>query len=663
MVLWRRVASILAVGILGTVLVSTAPHPSSQPPPEGVPGLRSARAGEQEALSGVSTNPADATVSAQVRVISALRHDISPALRSLPPAKKHKGVRLVPEFEGVLPQVANDVHDPVVQRSNGLAPSAMPATDKNFAGMSNISGLLPPDTNGDVGPNHYVQTVNATLQVFDKTGVPLTSAVDTSSLFTGFGGLCETTNDGDPIVQYDQAADRWLISQFAFDIVSGSPVAPFDQCFAVSTTADPTGTYFRYAFQSPNNRFNDYGKIGVWPDAYYMSVNEFSEAFAFQGVGAWAMDRTNMLAGNAATMQYFHLGTGFGSLLPSDLDGATAPPAGAPNPFMSFDDFTNPGSFKLKVFNYHVDFATPANSTFNAATDITLAAFDRNFCNFSPCIPQPGTSATLDTLADRLMYRLAYRNFGDHQTIVVTHSVDVGGDVAGIRWYELRKTSGAWGLFQQGTFGPDATSRWMGSAAMDADGNMAVGYSVSSGSVFPGVRYAGRLATDPSGVLSQGESSLVDGAGSQTSISHRWGDYSSMSVDPTDDCTFWYTTEYYTSSSIAGWTTRVGSFKFPSCSNAPPPTTTLSIKAPGKVSKGTKVTIAGTLNSTDPACMNAQQVTLKKGTATLAPKTTSAVGAYKFVTKITKQTSVQATYSGTISCASSTSATKTIHLK
>jgi uncharacterized repeat protein (TIGR02543 family) len=564
----RRRVSILVIagGTIGALVMAMSIRPDV-PQDRPAPQREERRAGGeedggQEALSGVTASAEGAAVSQHAVVVHASRHDVSPAFRSLPAAEKTPGTRFVPEYEGVKESTGPAVADPVVQSAATRESTQMPSAATSFAGMGNVHGYTPPDTNGDVGPNHYVQTVNTTMRIYDKSGTPLTATTDTNALWSGFGGLCETTNQGDPIVLYDNLADRWLISQFAFS--GNGAAAPFYQCVAISMTPNPTGSYYRYAFLSPSNRFNDYGKLGVWPDGYYMATNEFSEAGSYVGVGAWAMDRTKMLAGQAATMQYFHLGTNYFGYLPADVDGAAAP-AGAAEPFVSYDDWSTAGTYKLKMFNYHVDWTTPANSTFTAAPDVTVAAFDSNLCNGASCMPQPGTTNKVDTLADRLMFRLAYRNFGDHQALVVTHTVDVGGDHAGIRWYELRKTTGNWSVFQQGSYAPDAANRWMSSAAMDGNGDIAVGYSRGSSSVYPSLSYAGRLASDPAGQLSQGEASLATGAGSQTGGGGRWGDYASMSIDPVDNCTFWFTSEYYTSTSDHGWTTRIGSFKFPSC--------------------------------------------------------------------------------------------------
>jgi hypothetical protein len=329
-------------------------------------------------------------------------------------------------------------------------------------------------------------------------------------------------------------------------------------CIAVSTTSDATGTYNRYAFAMPN--FPDYPKLGVWPDGYYASFNMFS-GNTFAGARACAFNRSAMLSGAAATMVCFQGSSSVASLLPSDLDGATAPPAGSPNFYLRF------GSNALNLFRFHVDFTNPANSTFTGPVNIPVAAFTEA-CGGGACIPQPSTRQKLDSLADRLMYRLAYRNRSGVESLLVNHAIFVSGgrksEVDGVRWYEIRSPNATPTVFQQGTFSPDATSRWMGSIAMDRAGNIAVGYSASSGSVFPSIRFTGRVPTDPLGTL-EGENSIQSGAGSQLSNLSRWGDYSSISVDPVDDCTFWYTNEYLMNDGKFNWSTKIASFKFPSC--------------------------------------------------------------------------------------------------
>jgi len=493
---------------------------------------------------------------------AAEHHDVSPPLTLIAPVpfrdtNVEHPVKPIPRNFNRSAQA-----DPVHQRS--ISALLAPTTLVNFLGIGNgFSGpqgsfsvaSAPPDTNGDVGPNHYVQTVNSSYAVFNKSGTVLFGPVALNTLWSGFGGGCQTNNDGDPVVVYDPIADRWVISQFSVS------TTPFLQCVAVSTSGDPTGTFNRYSFQYAN--FPDYPKMGVWPDAYYITFNTFNAAgTAFLGTQACAYDRAKMLTGAAATQQCFTTSTAFGGLLPADLDGARQPPAGAPNYIVGLGSAAN----QLAYWKFHVDFTTPANSTFTGPTTLATAAFTEA-CAGGTCIPQSGTTQQLDSLADRVMFRLAYRNFGDHEALVTNHSVTAGSST-GVRWYELRPAAATRNLsiFQQGTYAPDASFRWMGSIAMDQTGNMALGFSVSSSTLKPEIHYTGRLVGDAAGTMTQGEGSIINGAGSQTGSSlSRWGDYSNMVVDPVDDCTFWYTTEYIPANGAFNWSTRIGSFKFPGC--------------------------------------------------------------------------------------------------
>jgi hypothetical protein len=450
-----------------------------------------------------------------------------------------------------------------------LVSGTMPSPILKFDGIGQDCGCLPPDTNGDVGPHHYVQFINTSFEIFDKSGARVYGPAAGNTLFHNFGGPCEKTNDGDPIVLYDPLAKRWLFSQFA---LPNYPSGPFYQCIAISTGSNPaTSSYYLYQFTASDTLLNDYPKFGVWHDGYYMTVNQF-DGDNWAGTGAFVFDRANMLVGNPASFQKFNLdpATDWGGMLPSDLDGATAPPAGAPNYFIEVNDDAWQTGFsdELLVRQFHVDWTTPANTTFSAPTHLAVSPFDGVVCNLNRrnCIPQKGTTAKLDVISDRLMNRLAYRNFGDHESLVVNHTVDVDGTKhAGIRWYELRLPGGVPTIYQQGTYAPDARHRWMASAAMDKQGNLALGFSESASDLYPGVYYVGRLASDPLGTLPQAETSLKKGKGAQTSSYSRWGDYSMMAVDPSDDCTFWYTNEYYSSVSSINWKTRIGAFKFPSC--------------------------------------------------------------------------------------------------
>jgi len=514
-----------------------------------------------------STGPAAARGTAPA-VKKDVAHDLSGPLRSIPPSvTARSGARQVPLLQpspaSTGTQEDTRVLDPVVQTS---APTAqMPSTTTSFDGIG-ATGMLPPDSNSDVGPDHIVEIVNAQYQVFDKSGASLLGPANIQTLWTGFGGTgCAATNNGDPVVLYDAAADRWVISQMS---LPARPNPPFYQCLAVSQTGDPTGAWHRYEFDMGSS-FNDYSKLGVWGDGYYMTDNEFDSSDNYLGAGVWAFERSEMLSGLSAQSLHFSLSSAdvSSSLLPGDIDGPTAPPAGAPNPIVGFED-SAPFNHHVKVWDFHADWAVPANSTLTGPTDIAAASFDANLCGHSVnCIPQPDAAPGLDALSGFMMYRLAYRNFGAYQSLLMNFTVDAGGgtDRAGIRWTELRKSAGTWSIAQQGTYAPDSDNRWMGSVAQDQNGNIALGYSVSSATTYPSIRYAGRLANDPPGALSQAETTLQAGSGSQTSPSGRWGDYTSMQVDPSDDCTFWYTNQYYSSNSDRSWNTRIGSFKFPNC--------------------------------------------------------------------------------------------------
>ncbi len=493
---------------------------------------------------------------------AAVHHDVSPALRDIPIGPRTD----VPRERPLRPIPANiAAHaqpDPVVQAAAGTTVAA--TAGLGFAGVGNgdygfTPNAAPPDTNGAVGATQYVQWVNESFAVFNKTTGAIAPGFPKpgNALWAGFGGGCQTNNDGDPIVQYDKIDDRWILTQFSVS------TTPYLQCVAVSTSSDATGTYNRYAFSYGTSQFPDYPKLGVWPDGYYITYNIFNNGTTFAGAKLCALDRTAMLAGAPATQECFQLSSSYGGVLPSDLDGTTAPPVGSPNFMLNF------GANSLNEWKFHADFGTPANATLTGPSVIPVAPFS-TACGGGTCISQPGTSNQLDSLADRLMYRLAYRNIGGHESLVVNHSVKVSANkrtqVVGVRWYELRDpnaTSGA-DVFQQGTYSPDSTSRWMGSIAMDKLGNIAVGYSVSSSSLYPSLRFTGRTPTDPPGIL-QAESTIKAGGGSQTGSLHRWGDYSSLTVDPTDDCTFFYTTEYEKASGSFNWSTWIASFKLPGC--------------------------------------------------------------------------------------------------
>jgi hypothetical protein len=532
-------------------------------------------------LPGLASAADESPTQLKPAVRRAIKSDVSPALRSMTPLAPSGGeLREIP----IHPLVKSGGRTATTTEPSGVdlalqttPPSGnMPDPIQNFEGINNVNNVLPPDTEGDVGPNHYVQWVNLSFAIYDKTGTLLFGSAAGGTLWSGFGAPCETHNDGDPIVKYDRLADRWLMSQLA---VTFSPTfGPFYQCIAISQTPDPTGPFYRYAFLISATKLNDYPKFGVWPDAYYLSFNQFAQS-AYGGQGVAAFDRAAMLAGDPdARMVYFDLFSRdrfLGGMLPSDADGPP-PPDGSPNFFIEVDFPEGYPTDRgiLQVFQFHVDWTDPSNSTFTGPLILETDPFSANLCNFGNCVPQPGTVQRLEALSDRLMYRLQYRNFGDHESLVSNHTVNVGGNQAGIRWYELRKSGqDDWAIYQQGTYAPDSDHRWMGSIAMDGGGNIALGFSVSGSATLPSIRYAGRLADDPLGTLGQAEATLVDGSGVQLHSSGRWGDYSTMSIDPTDDCTYWYTQEYYATTSIAGWQTRVGSFQFPGCGGALAPRT------------------------------------------------------------------------------------------
>ncbi|MDD5276711.1 MAG: hypothetical protein PHR16_11605 [Methylovulum sp.] len=452
---------------------------------------------------------------------------------------------------------------------------SMPEPIKNFEGINNIQGYYPPDTNGDVGKTRYIQMVNSMMAIYKKNGAKLYGPFLPSSLWPNTSP-CGQEDDGDPVVLFDQLNKRWLVSQFS---LPSFPKPPYYECIAVSKTEKPTnnpGDWWVYTFQVPNNKMNDYPKLAVWPNAYFMSANQFVDGNAWGGAGAYAFQRAKMLKGLPAQMVYYDVGAkdlNYGNMLPSDLDGLTPPPKGAANYFVEVDDASWIGSADaLRVWKFKVNWRNPAKSTFGLDGQpnsvVNTAPFDLLPCFSGLCIPQPETTRQLDSLGDRLMFRLAYRNFGDHESLTVNHTVLAPNstDRAGIRWYELRNPGTTPTIFQQGTYAPDDdASRWMGSMAMDKQGNVALGYSVSSATVFPGIRYAGRLVTDPLGELSQSENVIIAGSGSQTGKEGRWGDYSNMTVDPMDDCTFWYTQEYIQTTGARTWQTRIASFKFPEC--------------------------------------------------------------------------------------------------
>jgi hypothetical protein len=544
------------------------------------------------ALSSLlAPGPADAQT-AQIRVIRPLRFKTSAPLSQL--AALHGAAPVVGESEEINPLGMPALRgalaapltwaDPVRRADSGRAPA--PAPYLSFEGINNRNSVIPPDTNGDVGKNHYVQWVNLSVQIFDKTtGATVLGPVNGNSLWTGFGGICETNNNGDPVVLYDHLADRWIFSQFGLG-------ADGHQCVAVSTTGDPTGPYFLYDYVVTTGGTNDYPKLGLWPDAYLYMAHEFSPGFVDAVIGGF--DRNRMVVGDpSAALILFVLPPGFMGATnfapePANLEGRTSPPAGRPALFVQPIDRTVWGGAvdRYNVWRAHLDFAVPASSTLNLfQLSSGVPSFNSIVClNFGACIPQPGTSNRLDILQQFTMYRPVYRNFGSYETLLVDHTVNVGGGVAGIRWIEIRDPFGTPTVQQTGTHSPNATHRWMGSLAMDGAGNILLGYSLSSSSTRPSIAYAGRSASDAPGTLPLSESILIAGSGSQTGSS-RWGDYATMSVDETGDaalgvppdCGFWFTTEYVQTTGSAPWRTRIGAIRLPGCGVSVAPTVALAV--------------------------------------------------------------------------------------
>jgi hypothetical protein len=536
----------------------------------------------------------------------AVAFDVSKAARDIAPMSG--GGRFALPEGGILdirpergPTALDKGHsgDGALDKSNAAAKSAARKgeTFANFDGLSNLDNfnlfgfrVNPPDPVGDVGPNHYVEMVNLAYAVYDKSGNIVAGPFATGDLWKDFPIEDCTDPSGDPIVVYDQLVNRWILTQFT----TRGP--KYYDCVAVSKTPDPTGEYYRYAFVTQSDPelpggtfFPDYPKYGVWTDSYLLTTRDFGDVSGY-GISVYALEKAKMISGNpkARAVQFFLdsnvvplelIGDG---LLPADIDGHRRPQANDPAPiFGSQDDDSNYGATfdALNVWEISVLWNSKPEASLTLAAQLPVAAFDSIFpCapTSRDCLPQPGITNRaqyLDILSyrQRVTNRLAYRNFGGHESIVTNQSVEAQPGIAGVRWYEVRRVNGVYSVYQQGTYSPDSVNRWMGSAAMDRDGNMAIGYSVVDGvSVYPGIRYTGRLAGDPLGQMTLAEGTIVNGTGVQRTTNSRWGDYTSLNVDPTDDCTFWYVNEYYTAasqaSSVAGWLTRIGSFKLPGCS-------------------------------------------------------------------------------------------------
>ncbi|MGI8786581.1 MAG: carboxypeptidase-like regulatory domain-containing protein [Pyrinomonadaceae bacterium] len=498
--------------------------------------------------------------------------------------------------------------DPLAEKSRidlPNSPQAMPGPILTFDGILSANIIttfgttsMPPDTVGDVGPNNYVQATNiGVFRVFDKTGTALTATARISTLFAGLavGNPCRTFDNGDPVVNYDPMADRWLISQF---VVRG---ATYGQCIAVSQTGDPTGAWYAYFFADPNNYFPDYPHWGVWTDGYYLATHEFNHAgSAYVEAGFFAFNRDKMLVGDpTANFIYFARAATFGHL-PTDIDGYMPPAAGTPEMFFEYNSTAFGGTDSLLGYEFVPNYTTPASSTLTAKPALPVAAFDPRQPSGRNVIEQPSPALAtqyVDTISDRNMFRIAYRNLGTIavpiNSYVTSWTVNVSGvnpitsatHQAAIRWEELRRSNaGAMSVFDQGTHAPDPASgigrnRWMSSIAQDNNGNIAIGFSRSGlgAADFPDIVWAGRTGGQvAAGTLNEGEATMFASTGVQQIANGRWGDYSTMTVDPTDDCTFWYSTIYRDSvnngtgsSNGFKWSTSIGNFKFPSCTAQP----------------------------------------------------------------------------------------------
>jgi hypothetical protein len=487
-----------------------------------------------------------------------------------------------------------------------------------FDGPQGAASLRNPSDNSlAVGRDHIVQTVNSRMAIFTKkgkrfnaSGLALYGPVNTNNVFRGFGGACESTNNGDAVVRYDQIADRWLIVMPIFRrdptraerpaaAHSGGPAAlslpgrpnqpgpavlllapdapptaalpppasgprppppsegPYSMCYAISTGPDPFGPYYRYEFLRA--LFPDYPRPAVWRDGYYVPTSTGDEVIQKH---TCVVDRARMLKGEPAAEQCFVI-DGVNFLNNADVDGLALPPPGAPNVMLAA------GGTQLKdilqddaifAWNVHVDWSDPSRSTLGGPTKIGVAPY-RYLCGgqLTDCVPQPDSGRRLDAQGDKIMARAVYRNVGGSESIVAVHSVDTEAGGGGVRWYELRVDGHrAVSLYQQGTYAPDGLFRWMASPAMDRFGNIGIGYSFGGAPHFAGQRFAGRLAADPPGQLTLGEAVLVDGEDAQNAM--RWEDYTQTAVDPSDDCTIWYVGDYV-KKGAPSYSTRIGAFR------------------------------------------------------------------------------------------------------
>ncbi|MEZ4926216.1 MAG: T9SS type A sorting domain-containing protein [Saprospiraceae bacterium] len=456
--------------------------------------------------------------------------------------------------------------DPLAKKNqthpDGSGPEIIPGL--NFEGLHDPSGVFPPDPSGDVGKDHYMQMVNtnsgAWIQIWDKyTGNSVYGPAKSSTIWS----QVSSSSLGDCIVQYDHDAERWIIMELR-------SINSNELLVAISNSSDPTGSWKAYRIQTLG--FPDYPKLYVWHNAYFITVNELVGGNKCSG---YALNRAQMISGaNNIDIYRFEMpnfqGITFQPATGADWEGGPPPPTGSPEYiFRIYDDSWDGGQDHLDIWEAYVDWSNPSLSHVDGPSLLFPQPFETRVCfggSFSfDCIEQPGTNTRIAALENTIMYRAPYRNFGDHESVVLNHITDVsnmvgnGGD-AEVRWYELRKSGGGdWQIYQEGTHAPDLqTNRFMPNISIDEAGNIGLGYSGCSSTLYPGLYLTGHRKGDDLGVMTLEEYTLAAGGASHTS--NRWGDYSSMTVDPYDGRTFWFTGEYQPDA-VSVWGTRIGSFK------------------------------------------------------------------------------------------------------
>ena len=574
--------------------------------------------------ASAGSNPQTANIPARVEVQQSVKNDVSSKLVNFGSATDTTQQISDSEMRDDGPHPIPPAGIAIEQKSQGPKPAAklvesFDGLGFGFEGPQGKANVRNPSDNSiAVGPDHIVQIVNTRMAVFtkkgkrfDSTGKVLYGPVVTSGVFAGFGGQCETRNNGDAVVRYDQLAHRWLIVMPIFARSasrpdqppvpkSGDPVqlsppghsgqpgnpftlipppvpnptanpnraapatqgqGPFSMCYAVSMSEDPLGQYYRYEFLRP--LFPDYPRPAVWPDGYYVPTSTGDEVIQKH---ACVVERDKMLQGLPATEQCLTI-DGVNFLNNADLDGSALPPRGAPNIVLAA------GGTQLKkileddsiyAWNFHVDWKNPANTKLIGPTKINVAPY-QYLCGgqLTNCVPQPGLDRKLDAQGDKIMARVVYRRVNGHESLIAVHSINTSAGGGGVRWYEFRLDKNRdLKLYQQGTYAPDNFYRWMASPAIDRKGNIGIGYSFGGTPNFAGQRFAGRMANDPPGQLTLRETVLAEGEAAQNVM--RWEDYTQTAIDPSDDCTIWYVGDYL-KKDAANYSSRIGAFRFPGC--------------------------------------------------------------------------------------------------